>query len=82
MATSGEVTARDRGLCHGMRIQREFAPAQWRERIDEIRDNAERDVAREYLRAIWQRTKAARAARELIERRQREQQLMEDAEWL
>lgn len=79
---AGDVTARDRGLCHGMRIQREFEPSQWRDRIDEIQDQAERDVAREYLRGIWRRTKAARAARELIERRQREQQLMEDAEWL
>lgn len=82
MAVPGEVTARDRGLGHAMRIQRDFDPAQWRTHIDAIADADEREVAREYLRGIWRRSVVARAARADIERRERERQIQGDAEWL
>lgn len=56
-------TPRDRGLGHALRIQREHAePADWKAAIEAIEDEAERQVAREYLRVIWQRTQVVKRA--------------------
>lgn len=66
-------TARERGLGHGLRIQRECEPTQWRERIEAIPDAEERAVAREYLRGIWHRARVALAVRARIDERKRAQ---------
>lgn len=64
MPTAVATTARQRGLGHAMRIQRTAAePADWKAEIQAIEDEAEREVAREYLRGIWLRIKAAERAR-------------------
>lgn len=63
------ITARDRGLGHALRIQRTLAEEGWKDAIEAITDPEEQRIAREYLRAMYQRrrvaeaTKAARAAK-------------------
>lgn len=66
------LTARDRGLCHAMRIQRDYAPEHWADLIDSIAAPDEREIARQYLRDIWRRCIAARAAQARIEQAQRQ----------
>jgi hypothetical protein len=64
MTTTSNSDARSRGLGHALRIQQAHAePEAWKAALDAIADPEERRVAREYLKGIWIRTKAAEQAR-------------------
>ena len=57
------ITARDRGLGHALRIQRTLAEEGWKDAIEAITDPEEQRIAREYLRAMYQRRRVAKAAK-------------------
>lgn len=69
------LTARDRGLGHGLRIHRNYPNANdWKQLLERIADDEERRIAREYLVGIYRRIQASAATLARLETRERIQE--------